>query len=95
MSLTRGIPLAVLIAVSLILWTPAFAWDGVDSNTGDSVEIEKGNLVRPGQDIEVYDWGSGEYRDVEVQSIQGSGSSVDVEVYDYESGEYRTFEMED
>lgn len=79
----------------LVLWTPALAWDGVDSNTGDSVEIGKGNLVRPGQDIEIYDWGSGEYRDVEVQSIQDNGGSVEVEVYDTESGEYRTLEMED
>ena len=65
------------------------------ANTGDSVEIEKGNLVRRGQDIEVYDWGSGRYRDVEVQSIRESGGSVEVEVYDYDSGQYRTFEMED
>lgn len=68
----------------------AFAWDGVDSSMGDSVEIEKGNLVGP--DIEVYDWGSGQHRDVAVQSIQESGGSVEVEVYDYESGGYRTFD---
>lgn len=79
----------------LIIPAAAGAWDGYDSESGSAVEIGKGNLVRPGQSIEVYDYGNGEYRDVEVQSIQRYGSTVDVEVYDYESGEYRTFEMED
>ena len=74
---------------------PAFAWDGVDSASGTDVEIGKGNLVRPGRDIEVYDSGSGKSRDVEVQSIRRYGGSVEVEVYDYDSGEYRTFEMDD
>ncbi|MET3758735.1 hypothetical protein ABID08_006119 [Rhizobium binae] len=70
-------------------------WDGFDNETGASVEIGKGNLVRSGQTIEIYDHGSGEYRDVDVQSIQRSGGSVEVEVYDSESGEYRTLEMDD
>lgn len=71
------------------------AWDGVDAESGNDVEIGSSNLVRPCSEIEVYDYGSGSYRDVEVQSIRRSGSSVEVEVYDNESGEYRTFEMED
>ncbi|KAB2679660.1 hypothetical protein F9K85_01550 [Brucella tritici] len=74
---------------------PAFAWDGVDSETGDAVEIGQGNLVRSGQDIEIYDHGAGEYRDVTVEDVNRYGSTVEVEVYDSTSGEYRTLEMED
>lgn len=70
------------------------AWDGVDSESGADIEIGTGNLVRSGRDIEVYDYGSGGYRDVEVQSIHRYGGSVEIEVYDYDSREYRTFEME-
>jgi hypothetical protein len=73
----------------------AYAWDGTDAATGHAVEIGKGNLVRSGLDIEIYDCGAGEYRDVTVESIQSYGSTVEVEVYDNESGEYRTLEMED
>lgn len=58
------------------------------------MEIGQGNLVRSGQDIEVYDYEAGEYRNVTVESIDRYGSSVDVEVYDWDSGEYRTFEMD-
>lgn len=85
----------VLFAIAFLCGSPALAWDGVDTNTGDSVEIGKGNLVRRGQTIEIYDYGSGEYKDVEVESIDRGIGSVEVEVYDPETGEYRTFEMED
>ncbi|AIC30050.1 hypothetical protein IE4771_PB00322 (plasmid) [Rhizobium etli bv. mimosae str. IE4771] len=91
-------PLRTLLAAAVLtLPLPAitFAWDGVDSDSGGAVEIGKGNLVRSGETVEVYDYEAGEYRDVEVQGIQRSGSSVEVEVYDNESGEYRTFEMDD
>lgn len=74
---------------------PAHGWDGVDTSTGGSVEIGRGNLVRTGRAIEIYDYDSGQYRDVEVQSIQRSGGTVEVEVYDNESGESRVLEMED
>ena len=72
----------------------AYAWDGYDYESGSYIEINKGNLVRPGRDIEIYDYSSGEYKDVEVQSITGYGSSKELEVYDYDTGEYRTFEMD-
>ena len=56
---------------------------------------KKVHLFRSKKEIEFYDYGSGEYRTGDVQSIVGRGSSVEVEVYDDESGEVRTFEMED
>lgn len=85
-----------LVAASLIAGlSSASAWDGTDTESGTSIEIESGNLVRPGNDIQVYDREAGEYRDVTVESIEQSGSSVEVEVYDSEVGEYRTFEMDD
>ncbi len=89
----------IRIAISVaLLWlvcsVPVLAWDGYDYENGTSVEIEKGNLVRPGQEIEFYDYDKGEYRYGDVDSIQRNGSSVDVEVYDQDMGETRTFEME-
>ncbi len=86
----------LLIATLLLVFSiPAVAWDGYDHDKGAHIEIEKGNLVRPGQDIEIYDYDDGSYKDVEVQSVQRSGSTVEVEVYDYNKGEYRTLEMDD
>jgi predicted transcriptional regulator len=79
----------------ILMASSAHAWDGYDYEKGSYVEIEKGNLVRSGEEIEYYDWGSGEYRTGEVQSINRFGSSVEVEVEDSETGEVRTFEMDD
>lgn len=81
---------AIILAVASL---PTFAWEGYDHEHSASVEIEKGNLVREGREIEVYDSEAG-YRTFEVQSIERYGSSVEIEVTDTESGETRTFEME-
>ena len=86
--------ISLLISIMLIS-IKAIAWDGYDYDSGSDVEIEQGNLVRPGEEIEYYDYGSGEYRYGDVESINSYGSIVEVEVYDQETDEYRTFEMED
>jgi len=78
----------------LVTASPALAWDGFDYNSGGYVEIEKGNLVRPGMDIEIYDYNTGNYHDVTVDSIQGSGAGVEVNVYDNTLGDYRTLDMD-
>ena len=58
--------LLLSIAVFAFLSSPANAWDGYHWESGSYVEIDKGNLVREGRDIEIYDYGTGEYRDVTV-----------------------------
>ena len=71
------------------------AWDGYDWDSGHYVEIGKGNLVRSGRDIEIYDYADGKYKDVEVQSIRKTYSGkVEVEVYDPQSRKNRTLEMD-
>ena len=72
----------------------ANAWNGYDYENGTYIEIDKGNLVRAGEEIEIYDHSSGEYRSVEVQSITGSGAGAEIEVYDSTTGEYRTLDMD-
>lgn len=74
----------------LLLGNSAFAWDGFDYDKGAFIEIEKGNLVRVGNDIEIFDYSTGTYKDVEVQSV----TNGEIDVYDYETGEYRTFDMD-
>lgn len=77
-----------------VLCVFSYAWDGYDYQSKSFVEIDEGNLVRRGKDIEIYDYKDGRYKDVEVQSVQRSGSTIEVEVYDYSSGKYRTLEMD-
>lgn len=79
-----------LLAISF----SSHAWDGYDYETGSYVEIDKGNLVRPGEAIELYDYNTGKYKNYEVESIINYGSNTELEVYDYDTGEYRTLDMD-
>lgn len=90
MPLTRVIP----IAAFLLLPCAAYAWDGTDTDTGASVEIEEGNLVRSGETIEVYDYDRGEYHNIDVDSVESNGSGATVEGYDTDTGNYVEFDME-
>ena len=81
----------VLLILCINIYQCSFAWDGYDYENGTYIEIGRGNLVRSGNDIEVYDYGTGEYKDYEVQSVYNN----EVEVYDYDTGEYRTFDMDE
>lgn len=85
---------AIFLFILLISF-PTLAWDGYDYEEGDYIEIEEGNLVREGEEIEIYDYSDGEYKYVEVEEVDSYGGTTEIEVYDYEKGEYRTFEMED
>lgn len=74
---------------------PALSWDGTDLNTGDSIEIEPGNLVRAGREIEYFNYNDGEYHLGEVESIMRFGPIVELEITDSATGENKTLEMED
>lgn len=93
--MTNRLRLLIVVSTILILSGQAYGWDGTENETGNSVEIEKGNLVREGLDIELYDSGTGTYRDMTVERIERSGGGVEIEMYDNETSEYRTYEFED
>lgn len=87
-----------LIALSALLLSiplSAAAWEGIETESGNGVAIEKGNLVRSGESIEYYDHNEGEYKSVTVDDINRYGDTVEIEVTDDETGETVTLEMED
>lgn len=84
----------LLVAIYFFAPTQLLAWSGFDYETGSYIEIESGNLVRTGNEIEFYDYATGSYHYGVVESMRSYGSSVEIEVFDYETGTYRYFEME-
>lgn len=72
----------IRLAIFCLIPFTCFGWDGYDYDGGVHIEIGVDNLVRTGNDIEIYDHGAGEYRDVEVLSIDRYGDSVEIRVYD-------------
>lgn len=84
----------ILLSVSTIATClECQAWDGYDYDSSTYIEIEKGNLVREGLEIEFYDYSKG-YSTGTIESISRSGSSVEIEVTDEQTGESRIFEMD-
>jgi hypothetical protein len=74
-------------------YDPAVAWDGTNTTTGSSVEIEQGQLVRSGQTIDVYDSSEG-HKQYDVDSISRSGGTVEIEATESATGESTTLEMD-
>jgi hypothetical protein len=48
---------------------PSYAWDGYDYDTDDYIEFYHPFSVKPGNDIEVYDYGDESYHEVYVISV--------------------------
>lgn len=82
--------LILTLAVGLIGSTTALAWSGTDQN-GNSVEIGRGELVRPNRDIEIEI--DGETRNFSVDSVQRYGNRVEIEGTD-ENGNSMTLDMD-
>jgi hypothetical protein len=80
-------------SVALVSTNLAVAWDGTNTVTGSSVEIERGQLVRSGRTIEVYDSTEG-YKEYDVDSIRRYGRTVEIEATDSATGENTTLEMD-
>lgn len=89
----KGLFFAFFVAISLFPKVCP-AWEGYDYDNDAYIEIEPDNLVRSGNEIEIYDHADGEYKNVEIEDIYRFGDSVTIEVYHYNSDENRTFEME-
>ena len=93
----NGRKTAITVVLGLLLCSlavPALAWDGSDENS-NSVEIESGNLVRTGDDIEYYNYADDAYHEATVDSIERDGSEVIIDVTDDDTGYTHELTMED
>ena len=87
---------ALIITIISHYWLfySSLAWDGVDSNTNEPIEIGKGNYVSYGQDIEFYDYNTNQYHDAEVYNLNPMGNITYVELFDKTLNKKRTLIME-
>ena len=86
--------LVAILSTAMLIPNLLFAWSGYDYSTGSYIEIESGNLVRTGNEIEWYDYNTGSYHYGTVENFNSYGGSVELEIYDYDNGEYRYFDMD-
>jgi hypothetical protein len=71
-----------------------FAWNGYENYSGEQIEIGSGNLVREGEVIKFYDWGSQEDRNAEVRSVDYLFNTTRLEIYDFVDEKIRVFDMD-
>jgi len=83
----------VFVILALLAPRQGLAWDGTNSGNGNAVQIERGQTVRQGREVEFYDYGAGTYRTFDVDSVRQSGGGVEVEGTD-SSGNAVTLEMD-
>ena len=84
--------LSVLAISLLALASPAFAMDGVNVDTGDTVTVDDGTVFKVGDAIAVYD-ADGTEMDVEIQAVNESNTAIDVDIVDPDSGDAATIEF--
>jgi hypothetical protein len=86
---------SIKLIVPLLLLTASrvFAWEGYDPLNNTIVEIDKGNLVRKGEVIEILDYSTGQYHSADVESVRQVGGTTEVEVFDNNTGDFRILDM--
>jgi len=91
----RKIILSILMSsLFLILPSASCSLEGFDYDTGDYIEIDDEDVLRPGNQIAIYDYADQTYHEVEIASLSLS-KITEMEVYDYDADQYRTFELPD
>ena len=83
-----------LALLALFAALPAYAdIEGYDWNTSNYVEIDAASITE-GDTVTMYDYDTGDYHDISIESVDRYGLSVEAEVYDYTTSEYRTLDLE-
>ena len=84
--------LAILAISFLALACPAFAMDGVNTDTGDAVTADDGTVFTVGDVITLYD-ADGNEMSVQIQTVTDTATAVDIEVTDQDSGDAASIEF--
>ncbi len=90
----KRIALSICLILIFSIASPGYSLEGFDNDTGDYVEIDNDDILRPGNCIIIYDASDRAYHEVEVISLTRH-DMPELEVFDIETDEYRTFELLD
>jgi len=77
---------------AFLIATPAFAMDGVNTDTGDAVTVDDGTVFNVGDTVAVYDIDGNEL-DLQIQAVNDTSTALDVDFVDPDSGETSTIEF--
>ncbi len=81
------------LAISLIvLVSPAFAMDGINTDTGDAVTVDDDTTFSVGDIVTLYD-AEGTEMSVEIKSVTDTDTAIALEVIDQDSGDAASIEF--
>ncbi len=81
------------LALSVIaLASPAFAMDGINTDTGDTVTVDDGTVFKVGDIVTLYDT-EGTEMSVEIKALSDTGTAIDIDVIDQDSGDAASIEF--
>ena len=84
--------LSVLAFSLFALAAPAFATDGVNTDTGDAVTVDDGTVFRVGDVVTLYD-AEGNEMNVEIKAVNDTADTLDIDVIDQDTGDSATIEF--
>jgi len=91
----RDLLIIFLLAAFIFCPIHLYAWSGYNFDSDNYIEIPDKESVRPGKDIEIYDYSDESAHKVHIISVTQVDAKTIIEVFDYNTRDYRTFEMDD
>jgi hypothetical protein len=86
---------AGLVGFGLVLTAaPGFAWDGVNTESGNSITIDDSVAIAEGNDIQIMDADSKAQRGVTITTIAQTDSVIEITVVDNTSGETQIYDFD-
>jgi len=87
----------VLLAVAalLIMNVQAFAWDGVNVDTGTSITIDDGSDLSEGNTIDAVDDDSGDQFELVVQSVSQTENGTEIQVNNMANDQTEIYDFAD
>ena len=84
----------VVGAFVFLISAPAFAWDGVNVDTGSSITIDDGEAIAEGNDVQILDTNSATDRGVTITTIIQTDDAIELTVIDDISGDTETYDFD-
>ena len=90
----RFLKTGLVVSSFILLAAPAFAWDGVNVDTGNAISIDDGAAIAEGNDIQILDTDGATNRGVTISTIIQTDSAIEITVVDDASGNTEVYDFD-
>jgi hypothetical protein len=87
--------LLTVVAATLAMTAHAYAWDGVNVDTGTSITIEDGSDLSEGNTLDATDDDSGEQFQIVINSVSKIDGGTEIEVTNMSNNQNEIYDFQD